>query len=512
MTMIRRRDLISIAALAPLAGMPHGQASAAEGEALQFGKAVPFDTGILRDTAKDLAARPYAPPEQVPQAWRDLSYDMYRSIWFAERHALWRGTGRPVEVDFFAAGYLFNYPAIIHAVEGGSARRLRFDLDMFDKTDRFPAINPEGMGFSGFRLRGELEKKGIFQEYTVFQGASYFRALGRGQVYGLSARGLSLGTGRPEGEEFPFFREFWIETPEPGAKDIIVHALLDSPSVAGAYSFTITKGAQTRIEVRCTLFPRVDLTAAGIAPGTSMFLFDQTNPARFDDFRDAVHDSDGLLMVNGAGEQIWRPLSNPPELGVSYFTDSGSRGFGLMQRTRGADDFGDLEAHYERRPSLWVEPLEDWGPGFVVLVEIPADKETLDNIVAFWQPSEPLRAGEAHSFAYRLHWGDADPTGDAYAKVIETRSGQRVFEPGRIFTVDFEEHPGLGTDPARVTAQVQSRNGDVSKPTLQFNPATGGMRLAFTLLTSREEQPEIRAQLHREGQRVSEVWLYRWSG
>ncbi len=54
-----------------------------------------------------------------------------------------------------------------------------------------------------------------------FLGASYFRFLGRGQRYGLSARGLAIGGGPRLNEEFPYFREFWIETPDPNADTII---------------------------------------------------------------------------------------------------------------------------------------------------------------------------------------------------------------------------------------------------------------------------------------------------
>lgn len=508
---MQRRQVISTAALASLGwalGLP---ACAQTHDPVKLGEPEPFSAEMLRAKARDLASSPYSPPPQVPLSWRELDYDEYRNIWFDERHALWRDTDRPAVVDFFPAGYLFDRPVRINAVADGEARPIQFDLDIFDKTDKFPDLPDDGMGFSGFRLRGELEKPGVFQEYAVFQGASYFRALGRGQVYGLSARGLALGTGSSEGEEFPSFREFWIETPEPNAPDVTIHALLDSVSVAGAYSFKIKKGAQTRMDVECTLFPRVDLNAAGIAPGTSMFLFDETNRTRFDDFRDAVHDSDGLLMINGAGEQIWRPLSNPLQLGISYFMDSGTRGFGLMQRARDTDNFGDLQAHYERRPSLWVEPIGSWGPGSVALIEIPADKEIYDNIVAFWRPSEPLLAGRGHSFAYRLHWCDSAPLDGAVAEVQNTRSGRRVFEEGRIFTIDFAKHVALGTDPAKLEARVNSRVGNISNPTVQFNPGTGGMRLAFTLNAAQGTRPEMRAELHRDGVRVSEVWLYRWS-
>jgi glucans biosynthesis protein len=263
------------------------------------------------------------------------------------------------------------------------------------------------------------------------------------------------------------------------------------------------------MEVSSHLFPRVDLSAAGIAPGTSMFLFSDINRTRFDDFREAVHDSDGLLMLNGAGEALWRPLTNPLAVEVSAFGDSSPRGFGLMQRARQPGDYNDLVAHYERRPSLWVEPMGDWGPGAVMLVEIPTDKEINDNIVAFWRPAEPLKAGEEHQFDYRLHWCATAPVEGVVAPVIHSRTGARVFENGRIFTIDYAAHPALGHDPGEIEVRVTTSAGEISAQLLQVNPATGGMRLDFTL---KGDAPvaELRAELWRGGRSVAEIWLNRW--
>ncbi len=43
-----------------------------------------------------------------------------------------------------------------------------------------------------------------------------------------TARGLSLKTGNPQGEEFPAFRAFWLEKPQKNTNSIVVHALLDN--------------------------------------------------------------------------------------------------------------------------------------------------------------------------------------------------------------------------------------------------------------------------------------------
>ncbi|MCU0911857.1 MAG: glucan biosynthesis protein G, partial [Rhodobacteraceae bacterium] len=424
-------------------------------------------------------------------------------------NALFRDAGGALKADLFVAGLYFIHKIAINVVEDGAARPVIFDLGAFARSDRFPDLPPEGTGFAGLRLRGEVETRGVFQEYAVFQGASYFRAVGRGHGYGISARGLALNTGEPGGEEFPVFREFWIEAAPPGAPTVVVHALLDSPSVAGAYRFAVTKGETTEMEVSATLFPRVDLPTAGVAPGTSMFLFSDINRTRFDDFREAVHDSDGLLMMNGAGEALWRPLNNPTRLQISAFGDRNPRGFGLMQRARDLADYNDLEARYDRRPSLWVEPSGDWGAGSVILVEIPTDKEINDNIVAFWRPAEPLVAGREHRIGYRLHWCSASPAEGAVAPVIATSTGARVFEEGRIFSIDYGAHPALGEDPRRVDVRATTTAGAISGTVLQRNPATGGMRLDLTLVGD-VPFAEMRAEIWRGGRHAAEVWLNRW--
>lgn len=502
----RRRALGLIGALAGLNAVPVG---AQELSGLKLDAPKPFDAESVSRQARELAAKPYVPPEGISRDWRELSYDAFRGIWFDSRNALFSDTDGAVRADMFLAGLYFVHKVRINAVEGSTARPVGFDLSAFARTDWFPDLPADGTGFAGFRLRGETEAKGQFQEYAVFQGASYFRAIGRGQGYGISARGLALNTGEPGGEEFPVFREFWIEAAEPGADTVTVHALLDSPSVAGAYTFRITPGDSTEMRVSARLFPRVDLPTAGLAVGTSMFLFNDLNKSRFDDFREAVHDSDGLLMMNGAGETLWRPLNNPVALQISAFGDRTPRGFGLMQRARDIRDFNDLEARYERRPSLWVEPEGNWGEGAVILVEIPTDKEINDNIVAFWRPVEPLLAGQERRFDYKLFWCDRAPSEGALAPVTATSSGKRVFEEGRLFAIDYGPHPALGDDPSRIDVRATTTAGTLSGAVLQANPATGGMRLDLTLAGD-VPFAEMRAELWRGGRHAAEVWLNRW--
>ncbi|UWQ84915.1 glucan biosynthesis protein [Leisingera caerulea] len=471
----------------------------------------PFSREVVVAKARALAQEDYAERPSVPQDWLDQSYDDYKARWFRSSDALWSKTDRSYNVDFFLPGLYFPRPVQINTVTGGQAQPVPFDLSLFDKTDKAPELTTDGhLGYSGLRLRTVLDDPTQKTEFCVFQGASYFRAIGIGNTYGLSARGLALKTADPDGEEFPEFIEFWLEAPAPGQRAMVVHALMDSPSVTGAYRFTITPGSSTVMEVEATLFAREDLNHTGLAPLTSMFLFDATNRNRFDDFRPAVHDSDGLLVVNGNGETLWRPLANPARLQVSSFVDDNPRGFGLMQRARKLSDFNDLEAFYHKRPCLWVEPKEDWGKGAVTLVEIPADKEIYDNTVAYWRPREPYAAGSEISLSYRLTWG-AEPV-LPMPRVIDTAEGARIFGgPGRIVTIDFDAHPLFEDGPEALDVHIHSPHVAASEGVLQRNPETGGLRLAFTFDPGDRDHVELRAQLRKDGSPASEVWLYRWT-
>ena len=478
-----------------------------------------FNVQNIHELARELSTQEYVARPTIPQPWLDLSYDEFNHIWFNHRNAIWIDEERPLKLDLLTAGLYVTRPTEINIVEDGIAKTLSYDISLFDTTDKFADLPiDETMGYSGFRLRADLRENKQFQEFFVFQGASYFRGIGNGQNYGLSARGLALRTADPAGEEFPDFTHFWIEAASPEDTTFTVHALLDSPSTTGAYTFQIQhgkKGEATTVDVNGTLYPRVDLVHVGIGSLTSMFLYDETNRNRFDDFRPAIHDSEGLMIWNGNGEVLWRPLANPTHLQVSAFVDESPKGFGLMQRTRRAEDYADLEAHYENRPSLWITPGEDWGRGRVQLVEIPADKEIYDNIVAYWRPNAPLKAGQAHEFSYSMAWGDQPQNlidnPPQLARVTNTRIGKDFNQLRTVVTIDFSDHPALPEDLNDVTVTLRSSAGDLSTGILQRNPGTGGVRLAFSFLPGDAQLLEMRAQMHVDNSPISEVWLYRWT-
>jgi glucans biosynthesis protein len=503
-----RRDVLK--ALAALAAVP--TATLAQDTPLRTGTPAPFNAQTVIGRARAMAATDYALRPAIPREWQDISYDQYRKIWFDTRNSLWENTNRPQRLDVFPPGLYFPQAVEINIVEDGAASPLVFDLGVFDRTDQFPDLPlSDSLGYSGMRLRADLLGSGLHTEYSVFQGASYFRGIGTGETYGLSARGLALKTGDPMGEEFPDFVAFWVETPDSQDNSVTLHALMDSPSCTGAFRFEITHGDVLDMEVEATIFARTEMSHVGIAPLTSMFLFDATDRARFSDFRPNVHDSDGLLIHNGGGEIIWRPLANPTTLQISAFGDLNPKGFGLMQRKRDFSDFNDLEALYHKRPSVWITPRGDWGPGAVTLVEIPTDLEIYDNIVAYWRPSAPIPAGSEHPMRYRLQWGgDPAPKTPYLLAVRGTAIGGRP-EGGLVMVIDFEDGSAVPEDLNSVDIILRSSHGSTTPGILQRNPETGGPRLAFTFDPEDSDFAEFRVQLRVGDAPLSEVWLYRWT-
>jgi periplasmic glucans biosynthesis protein len=482
------------------------------GEAATTSTAAGFSGKSVADAAKALAAVPFAKPTiDLPEPFNKLSYDQYRDIRFRTDRAIWHGEKLDFELQLFPMGWLYEMPVDVFVVDQGEAKKLVADGQLFalgPLIGQGPEAAP--FGFSGFRVHGPINRADYNDEYVVFQGASYLRAVGRGQNYGASARGLALNTAQPGGEEFPFFRTFWVEKPVAGKPEIVVHALLDSPSTTGAYRFVIQPGEATVMDIEATLYPRKQLTHAGVAPLTSMFLHGPADQRRPLDFRPSVHDSEGVAIWNGEGELIWRPLTNPKTLQISAFMDKDPKGFGLWQRGRGFQDFQDLEAHYERRPSVWVEPKGKWGEGFIELVEIPVEDEIHDNIAVYWKPAKGLEAGSEHKFDYRLHWADNVPATWSGARVAKTRIGNAKKPGTLLFVIDFE---GTAVKEIRdlPVADVSANPGGVANIVVQRNPDISGLRVTFEMTPGTAELVELRMVLKTAEQAISESWLYRWT-
>ncbi len=481
---------------------------------VRFAKTANFDPDSVVKIARRLAQKPYGVlNDPLPPGLAKISYDEYRDIRFKPEASIWKAEGLPYQMQLFHRGFYFQDLIEIALVEGNQATHLAYNSGFFTAGDVLSQKLPtQDIGYSGLRIHYPLNNPAYFDELMVFQGASYFRALGKGSDYGLSSRGLALNTAEPEGEEFPIFRAFWVERPNSDSNLIVVHALLDSPSVAGAYRFSVRPGDNTHIDVEATLFPRKELVKVGLAPSTSMFLHSMNGRQNTDDFRPEVHDSDALLILNGRGERLWRPLANPKQLQVSAFMDNSPQGFGLIQRERSFEAYQDLEAHYERRPSLWVEPVGNWGAGEVVLTEIPTDSEIHDNIVSYWKPKQPIAAGSEFHFTYRLIWGDEPEVDDGTVIVARTASGRADIAkatPRRLFVVDYQVKAGNNDEMPVV--KVQSSAGVITNVVVSRQPKNNGYRLAFEMDPQDAELIELRAELKFTGPREVETWLYRWT-
>lgn len=482
-------------------------------------RAFGFDDVAAR--ARQLATRPYAVPvAKLPAELKALDYDGYRDIRFNPQRALWRKEGLPFEVAFFHLGKFQTLPVAINEVTPQGVRHIPFDRADFDYGRNNLSPQKWGdLGFAGFRVHYALNNPQYKDELVVFLGASYFRALGKGQHYGLSARGLGIDTVGGAGEEFPRFTEFWIERPAPGATALVVHALLDSPRATGAYRFTLRPGEQTVADVQARLYLRAGVATLGLAPLTSMFQHGENQP-RLDDFRPEVHDSDGLMIASGdrAGnvEWLWRPLVNPKRTLVTSFSVRELKGFGLMQRDRRHASYEDTEAQYEQRPSAWVEPQGDWGPGRVELMLLHTPDETDDNAVAYWVPESAPAPGQPLDFAYRLHWqGDAQqrpPNGWA----VQTRLGIGFVPRGQKrdpnemqYVVDFDG-PALRALPADAAVKAVVSAGDnvrILERNAYRNAATGTWRMTVRLTRLQPAQPaELRAFLQNGDHALTETW------
>ena len=481
-----------------------------------------FSFDILSDQMKQKAKTDFVSAEiKLPDFIAQLGYDDYQHIQYRPDHARWSDPGVLFRVNAFHMGWLFKEPVHLFEIDNGVATPMNFttgDFNYYNPAIDKLAANTALPGIAGFRLNFPLNVPNFFDELAAFQGASYFRALGRGSNYGLSSRGLAINTGTSQPEEFPRFSDFYLEKAAPGARTVVVYAALDSQSCTGAYRFEITPGAATTMNVTLRLFFRKDVVELGIAPLTSMFLLSNYNDHGFDDYRPEVHDSDGLYMKRGDGEELWRPLNNPAVLANSYFDDTTPAAFGLLQRQRNFDAYQDASARYEHRPSVLVEPIGDWGKGTVRLVELPSKFEYNDNIVALWRPGQPAKAGDTREFSYKLSWGDLppDPNTDL-AFVADMRvghGGNAIDTPDpnvRKFVVDFRGGMIASlADDAKISAVTTVSGGTILQTAVFKVGADSDWRLIIDVKMGDSKLVEINAHLAGFDQRLSETWLFQW--
>ncbi|NBY21463.1 MAG: glucan biosynthesis protein G [Gammaproteobacteria bacterium] len=506
---------VAIASPGKVAPPPAPEQAVAAAEAPLVPEVRPFDFSDVETKAQELSKQSYLRDDSgMPESLVKLNYDQYRDIRYKTEKSIWRDEGLPFQVQAFHRGFMFKDRVIVNIIDHGSSTRVGYSPDLFDYgKNRFETPLPEDLGFAGLRFHYPLKRDETFDEIAVFLGASYFRAVGLGQAYGLSARGLAIDTGLPKAEEFPIFREFWVEKPDKEANALTVYALLDSPSVSAAYRFVLRPGLDLAMDVQSHLYFRKKVERLGIAPLTSMFMQGENTDRFMDDFRPEVHDSDGLLIGKSTGEWMWRPLNNPKQLRISVFKDAKPSGFGLMSRDRNFDHYQDLEAGYHLRPSAWVEPMGDWGAGGIYLIEIPSDAEKYDNIVAFWVPDEPTGEGKELRYDYRLHFVTNEFTAPSGGKVVSTRVGSAGAKTNRRkFVVDFTSPMlKLMSPKAKVEAEV-SAVGKITDVVVQKNEAQGTWRLSFDLEPEKGRNPtELRAILKSGKDILTESWVYQWN-
>ena len=474
-----------------------------------FGAAEPFTFEILKARARALASQPYRPPP--PRAGlQTLDFDAIGAVRYRPEAALWRDLPGETAIEFFHLSRYAATPVKIHVVDGGTAREVVYAKSLFDIPSGNPAARlPGDLGFAGFRVMNGAGGG----DWLAFLGAAYFRAATPFNQYGLSARGIALDTATYKTEEFPSFTEFWLGHDPDGT--LVVFALLDGPSVAGAFRFVCRKGAAGLVQdIETELTFRNSVLRLGLAPNTSMYWYGAADRTQAVDWRPQIHDSDGLAMWTGAGERIWRPLDNPPKVVTNAFQDHDPRGFGLMQRDRVFADYQDDGAFYDKRPSMWVEPVGAWGPGAVQLVEIPTSMETFDNIVAFWTPARTPAAGETLAVRYRLHWCDQEPDPVGVARVTATRVGV-AGRPGlppppnaRKFVVDFAGGRLAGlTRASGVEPVVTLSHGTVTNVAAYPVVGTGGWRLMFDAPIAPGNTLDLRAFLRVNGEALTETWV-----
>ena len=503
-----RRDVLG-GALAAAWLSPALAAPASSGIAL--GPPRPFSFEALKAQAQALAREPHAPrPVADADVLQSIDYDAYGQIAFRPEMTLWNGAAGAQPVRLFALGRYFKEPVAIHVLAGGQAREALYSIDIFQTPAGHPLRRLTRGGFAGFRLMDGAKPS----DWMAFLGASYFRAAEPFDQYGASARGLALNSGGPAPEEFPRFSTFWLE--QDGHGGLNVYALLEGPSVAGAFRIGNRRGPGGAVqEIETALYFRQPVETLGLAPLTSMFWYGENTPGPRQDWRPEVHDSDGLSLWTGAGERIWRPLTDPPRVITNAFADDGPKGFGLIQRDRVFEDYQDDSVFYEKRPSLWVEPVSGWGKGSVRLVELPTTDETNDNIVAFWTPAAKVEAGSVVEARYRLHWEAADPAASNAARVVSTRvgaggrPGQTVRAGTRKYVVDFEGPALEGlTRASMVEAVVSASRGRIDEVAAYPVVGTRRWRMMFELSGLDSQPADLRAYLKRGSQTLSETWLY----
>jgi len=505
----RRREFLQLAVGGAL-GASLAPSSSTPGAAEPLGQPVPFSADTVIKRAAELASKPFKAPDAppLPSVFSGLAFEQYAAIRRVPGTAIWSNQKLGFSLEPLHRGFVYTTPIVINIVENGMAEKVIYDAANFD-FGKLKTPTPLGdLGFSGLRVLKASDQG--FEDVAIFQGATFYRSRAHAQPFGVTARGLTIRTGDDPGEEFPLFREFWIEKPNPAANILTIHALLDSTSVTGAFRFTIRASDTTIIDTEMTLIARLAVDKLGFGAMAAAYLFSPLDHRRPDDVRAAAYETTGLQILTGKGEWLWRPVSNRETLQISAFTDVNPRGFGLIQRSRSFDAFYDDETHWELKPSLWIEPIGDWAEGNLHLLEIPADSEANENIIAQWRPKTGMNAATTQSIAFRQFWCWSPPSKPPLASCVSSRNGKA----GDHQRFAVEMAGDLFADPAKAaaaTADIQAAPGKIVSVRLFPYKDRRSVRVLFDLDPGSETYSELRLTLSVDNQPASETWLYRWT-
>lgn len=528
--MLKRRDVLklSLAGAASAHFAPAlAQAAKAQGPALpqaptaassreiagsdvDLGPPIGFGPGAVVDLARELAKRPFrSVASDLPDPFKSLTFDQYNAIRLKPSARIWANASVGFVIEPLQRGFQSTNPIGLNLVVDGKAYKLIYATKLFD----FGKLNPPptigDIDFSGFRVLAPHGSKGL-DEIAVFQGTNFFHALADGQVAGIMARALALKVADPKGEEIPYFRQIWIEKPSLVEGVLVVHALVDSDSLTGAFRFTLRPGGATIIDIESTIFARKDIDNIGLASMSATHLLGFMDHKRFDDYRPNVSEVCGVQMLTGNKEWVWRPVTNRETLQISTFIDNKPRGFGCLIRNRDFEDYLDEDQHWQRRPSLWIEPLGDWAEGGVQLIEIPSTSDANDNILCFWRPKAPLKAGSESAFAYRQFWCWDPPERPNLARATRSHSGSSGKQ--RKFFIEFTGD--VFSDSGRMAGAsptLTASDGSITMMKTYTDLEQKAYRVFFELDPGNAQASELRLVIEAKGQRLSETWLYRWT-
>ncbi len=511
--MINRRvfvGLLSSVAISNYASKVHAQSRIQSILQSVIASGKPFSREIVVSAARELAKQPFsAPATNLPDPFSGLSLEQYSGIKPKPETAIWADQNYGFVVEPLHRGYLYDAPVLVYTVVNEAILGIAYDQNRFNFGKLNVPANLPDIAYSGIKI--SVVQDGAKREAAIFQGGTFYRSQAVGQTSGAMARAVSLKTGDPRGEEISQFRAFWIEQPNIG-QPLVVHAIADSDSLVAAFRFTIRAQDTVIIDAEATFIARTVIDNIGFGGAQAMHFFSSASPRRMDgDYRASVHEANGLQIQRGNNEWLWRPLGNPSQLQVSSFVDENIKGFGLVQRDRNFQTYNDDNLHYELKPTLWTEPLGEWGQGGVQLIEIPTEADVNQNIVTFWRPKAPLNPGQELSLAYRQFWGWNVPEPPNVAIVTSTRIG-RLGAKKRRFLVEFfgnQFNPEQKSDDFKVV--LTNSLGSVVGQRFVYDPDHKIARVIFDLDVANETLIELRLLLELNSAAQTETWLYRWT-